>query len=100
MIPMLEPMNREIEQEAAVTKRVLESVTTDKLEWSPHSKSMSLGQLAMHVATIPMGISKIAQVGDFEPDPANFTPPTPKTREEILAALNASVQAAQEYLGG
>jgi uncharacterized damage-inducible protein DinB len=47
-----------------------------------------------------MGISSIARVDDFEPNPANFTPPTPKNREEILAALDASVQAAQEYLGG
>jgi uncharacterized damage-inducible protein DinB len=100
MIPMLEPMNREIAQEAAVTKRVLERVPADKLGWKPHPKSMSLGQLAMHVATIPMGISKIAQVDEFEPDPANFNPPMPKSREEILGALNASVQAAQEYLGG
>lgn len=100
MIPMLEPMNREIEQEAAVTKRVLERVPTDKLEWRPHPKSMSLGQLAMHIATIPLGISKVAQVDDFEPNPANFTPPTPKNRDEILAALNASVEAAREYLGG
>jgi uncharacterized damage-inducible protein DinB len=100
MIPMLEPMNSEIEQEAAVTKRVLERVPSDRLGWKPHPKSMSLGQLAMHVATIPMGISKVAQVDDFEPNPANFTPPMPKSREEILAALSASVQAAQEYLGG
>jgi uncharacterized damage-inducible protein DinB len=100
MTPMLEPMNNEIVQEAAVTKRVLERVPTDKLAWKPHPKSMSLGQLAMHVATIPMGISKIAQVDHFEPNPADFTPPMPKNREEILGALNASVHAAQEYLGG
>jgi uncharacterized damage-inducible protein DinB len=100
MIPMLQPMNTEIDQEAAITKRVLERVPPDKLGWKPHPKSMTLGQLAMHIATIPMGISTIAKVDDFEPNPANFAPPMPKTREEILGALNASVQAAQEYLSG
>jgi uncharacterized damage-inducible protein DinB len=100
MIQMLEPMNGEIGQEAAITKRVLERVPTDKLAWKPHPKSMSLGQLAMHVATIPGGISQIARVDDFEVNPANFDPPHPKSTDEILAALDASVRSAQEYLGG
>ena len=60
----------------------------------------SLGQLAMHVATIPGGICTIAQVDEFEVNPANFNPTVPKNSEEILAALDASVRTAQEYLCG
>jgi uncharacterized damage-inducible protein DinB len=97
---MLEPMNGEIVQEAATTRRVLERVPFDKLGWKPHPKSMSLGQLAMHVATIPGGITRLAQADDFELDPANFNPPPPKSKEDILAALDASVQKAHEYLCG
>jgi uncharacterized damage-inducible protein DinB len=100
MIKTLEPMNGEIAQEAVTTRRVLERIPFDKIAWKPHPRSMSLGQLAMHVATIPGGISKIAQPDDFEVDPANFNPPTPRSKEEILAALDASVQSAQEYLCG
>jgi uncharacterized damage-inducible protein DinB len=100
MITMLVPMNGEIEQEAATTRRVLERVPTNKLTWKPHPRSMTLGQLAMHVATIPGGISKIAQVDDFEVNPANFNPAVPESSEEILAALDASVRTAQEYLCG
>ena len=105
MTPKLEPrafeqMIGEIAQEASTTKRVLERVPTENLGWKPHPKSMSLGQLAMHVATIPGSISKLAQVDAFEVDPSNFNPPVPKNRDEILAALDASVQAAQEYLSG
>jgi uncharacterized damage-inducible protein DinB len=97
---ILEPMIAEIQQEAVATKRVLERVPADKLNWKPHPKSMSLGQLAMHIATIPGGISKLAQVDEFVIDPANFNPPTPKNTQEILTALDNSVKAAQEYLGG
>lgn len=96
--PTLEEMVAEVEREASTTRRVLERVPTDKLTWQPHPKSMSLGQLAMHVATIPMGISKIAQPDDFEINPANFAPPVPANREEILAALDGAVEAAREYL--
>jgi uncharacterized damage-inducible protein DinB len=100
MIKTMESMNGEIQREAATTKRLLARVPTDQLTWKPHPRSMPLGQLAMHVATIPGGISKIAEPDDFEINPANFSPPTPKNTEEILAALDASVQTAQEYLCG
>jgi uncharacterized damage-inducible protein DinB len=100
MIPMLEPMVGEIQQEAAITKRVLERIPGDKLSWKPHPKSMSLGQLGLHIATIPAAISKLAQQDEFDVAEANFNPPAPQDTAEILAALEASVQAAEQYLCG
>jgi uncharacterized damage-inducible protein DinB len=99
MIKMLEPMMSEIQQEAATTKRVLERVPEDKLSWKPHPKSMSLGQLALHVASIPGNISRIAQLEEFDTSQANFDPPAANNAKELLAALDASVKAAREYLG-
>jgi DinB family len=50
---IIEAMLQELEQEAQTTRRVLERVPNDRLAWKPHDKSMSLGQLAMHVASVP-----------------------------------------------
>ena len=100
MIKMFEPLAGELQQEAATTKRVLERVPADKLAWKPHPRSMSLGQLAMHVASIPGGIARMAQMDEFEVNPANFNQPGPKDLAEVLAALDSSVKAAHEYLGG
>jgi uncharacterized damage-inducible protein DinB len=100
MIRMLEPMMSEIRQEAVITQRVLERVPADKLSWKPHRKSMSLGQLALHVATIPGNLSKLAQLEEFDASQASFDPPAPNDAKEILTALDASVKAAEEYLGG
>jgi uncharacterized damage-inducible protein DinB len=100
MTKLTEPMTGEFRQEAATTKRVLERVPADKLTWKPHPKSMSLGQLALHVATIPGGIAKIAQADEFDVSHANFNFPPPANTAEILAALDASVQAAEACLGG
>jgi uncharacterized damage-inducible protein DinB len=96
--PMLKSVIGEIEQEAVTTKRVLERVPSDKLGWKPHPKSMTIGQLAMHVATLPGGITNLAKVDVFEIDPAKFGPRQPESTQEILTALDASVQAAKEYL--
>src|SRR6266852_1122433 len=43
----------EIDQEAQTTKRVLDRIPEDKLAWRPHPKSFSLGQLALHIASVP-----------------------------------------------
>jgi uncharacterized damage-inducible protein DinB len=96
----LQPMIGEIQQEAAITKRVLERVPGDKLAWKPHPKSMSLGQLALHIATIPGGIARIAQQDEFDVAGATFDPPAPENTQEILNALDDSLKAAEEYLGG
>jgi uncharacterized damage-inducible protein DinB len=100
MEKFLAPMIGEIQQEAEITRRVLERVPANNLTWKPHPKSMSLGQLALHIAIIPAGLSKLAQLEEFDVATANFNPPEPKDPSEILTTLDASVKAAKEYLGG
>ena len=97
---MLELMLNEPRQEAATTRRVLERVPEDKLSWRPHQKSMSLGQLALHVASIPSQVAGLAQLEEFDASQANFDQPEAKSVGEILAVLDASVIAADEYLDG
>src|SRR5437867_2664305 len=99
MTPTLEPMLNEFREEAAITKRVLARIPADKLTWKPHHKSMSLGQLALHIATVPGALSKIAQLDEFDAGQANFTPPEPKTVGEINAAFDESIRGAEECIG-
>jgi hypothetical protein len=68
----------ELREEAVITKRVLERVPSDKLSWRPHAKSMSLGQLALHVANIPGNLTKLTQLDEFDASQANFTPQEPR----------------------
>lgn len=100
MIQMIEPMLSEFREEAATTKRVLERVPADKLLWRPHHKSMSLGQLALHVASIPGNLANLAQLDEFDASQANFEPPVPNDLKEIHAAFDQSVRSAEECLNG
>jgi len=52
-VSLVETLVPEFDREVGVTRRVLERVPEDKFGWKPHAKSMSLGELATHVATIP-----------------------------------------------
>lgn len=43
----------EFEEEIAATRRVLERVPDDHLRFKPHERSMTLGELASHIAELP-----------------------------------------------
>lgn len=43
----------EIEQEAQTTRSMLQRVPDDKYDWQPHPKSMTVRQLATHIADLP-----------------------------------------------
>ena len=89
---------QELEQEAATTRRLLERVPNDKLGWKPHDKSMSLGQLALHVATVPGVVSGVASQNPF-PVP-EFNQPAATSADELIPALDASVDEAKKTLAG
>src|SRR5262245_33706798 len=86
----------ELEQEAQTTRRVLERVPDDRLAWKPHDRSMSLGQLALHVASIPGGVTEAIRRSPL-PVP-QFNHPTPASSAELLPALEKSIAAAKELL--
>jgi uncharacterized damage-inducible protein DinB len=100
MTPIVDPMLNEFREEAAITQRVLERVPADKLTWKPHRKSMSLGQLALHIASVPGSLARISQLDEFDVAQANFDPPAPKDVEQIHAALQESIRSAEECLSG
>src|SRR5215468_7803965 len=91
MAKALEMMLEEFRQEAGTTRRVLERVPGDKLEWRPHAKARSLGELALHVARIPGRVSRMAELDEFDPSKRSGEPDSPKDVQEILTALEQSV---------
>ena len=97
MSRMIDALLQELEQEAKTTRRVLERVPADKLAWKPHDKSMSLGQLALHVATCPGNIAEISQISPFEAP--SFIQEPAKSAAELVPALEKSVARAREILG-
>lgn len=81
----------ELGQEGQVTRRVLERVPEDKLSWTPHAKSMSLGQLAMHVARIPRAIADLVSVTEQE------LPVVPRPEAASVAELTSTLDSGLTY---
>lgn len=92
-----ESLLAEFEVQAPVTRKFLERLPEDKLTWKPHTKSMSAGQLAYHLATVPGGVIRFVQNNPAQaPDFANF--PQPASREEILKAFDESIATVRSLL--
>ena len=94
-----EDILQELDNEAATTRRVLERVPEDKLDWRPHEKSFSLGQLAMHIASLPGALAEVATLETFRVDPNGFSRPSASSTAELLSALDASLARAHEIVG-
>jgi len=93
---LTESILMELDQEAQTTKWVLDRIPEDKLTWKPHPKSFSLGQLALHIASVPAGVTTIALQDSVEAP--NFTQPEPKSRQEILDTFSMSLETAKANL--
>jgi uncharacterized damage-inducible protein DinB len=89
----------ELDHEAPATRRVLERVPQAHLSWKPHPKSMSLGQLGLHVATLPGNVAQLAAM-DTIPAPPAFVQPEAATAAELVPSLTESVARARRTLGG
>src|SRR5215216_5770863 len=96
---LIDALLPEFDHEMTVTRKVLERVPDDKFAWKPHARSMSLGELAQHVATIPMwGHMTLTQP---ELDVAG-QPQLPKatSRAELLAGFDERVKETRAALTG
>ena len=89
----------EFDHEMTVTRKLLERVPDGQFEWKPHQKSMSLGELAQHVATIPRWGTVTMSLSDFDLA-SNQRPPVSSTRDELLSTFDQHVKEARAALVG
>lgn len=87
----------EIDQEAATTRRLLERVPEGQLGWRPHPKSMTLGQLALHVAQTQGRVVDALSADTMELPDFGFQP-SAETKSQLLSEFDAAVAHAREVV--
>lgn len=88
----------EFEQEAATTRRFLERLPNGKLNWKPHEKSMTAGQLALHIATAPAQVLAMSMVDRAELPDMSGPNPQPTSLQEVLQAHDESTARVRSEL--
>ncbi len=88
----------EFDEEMAHTRKSLERVPEDKLNWKPHEKSTPMGRLAVHLALLPSWAKTTIEQDSFDIQPPGASPyqmPTANSRKEILAMFDKNVTEAR-----
>ena len=88
----------EFDHEAAVTRTVLERVPEAHAAWKPHPKSMSLGHLAIHVASIASWTIPTLQATELDLAPPGGEPykgPAWQSLADTLQVFDTTIARAR-----
>lgn len=94
-IPMLV---KEMEQEAITTRKMLERIPNDKFDWKPHPKSMSVRQLATHIAELPSWVSMVLTTDELDFASNPYEPVPIHDTKQLLELLEKSLRDGGEEL--
>ena len=88
----------EFDHEMATTRRLLDRVPDAQLTWRPHVKSMSMGELAGHIANLPFWCSATLGATFLDLDELGPPPKSPLTRSELLERFDTKLATARAQL--
>lgn len=93
----------EFDQEMANTRKCLERVPEDKLDWKPHDKSMSFGEITTHMANLLSWTTLMIEQDSFDIAPPGEDPPRVDpagSLESALAMFDKNVAVAHTAMEG
>ncbi len=97
-MPLNTALLGELKHEAANTRKMIERIPTDKLDWSPHEKSMKLGKLATHIAELPFFFEKIINADEFDFAAAKINRAPKENTEAIIKLFDERLDEAIKVL--
>jgi uncharacterized damage-inducible protein DinB len=98
-MPLVDALLPEFDHEMTITRKLLERVPEEKFAWKPHGRSMSLGQLATHLAQLPWWGEMTLTQAEF--DTAGMAGPGElASRAEVLREFDERVAKTRAALAG
>ncbi|MCC6252947.1 MAG: hypothetical protein IT238_10845 [Bacteroidia bacterium] len=94
----IEKMIDEMRYEAASTAKILERIPVDKFDWKPHQKSMSMKDLATHVAGLAEWPGLIASTDFLDFAAGTFKHPQINNTNDLLKVNNEGLEKSVEAL--
>ena len=93
-MPFSQTLLPEFDEEMKNTRKILERVPDDKLDYQPHPKSMTMARLATHVAELPSWTVPTLEQDVLEMS-ADYQPRIAKSKAELLEIFDKSVADAR-----
>ena len=96
----IESFQKELEREAVTTRKMLERVPAEKYDWKPHEKSMTLRQLATHVAEIPSWLGMVLNTSELDFGKNEYKPVMVTNSGELVSHFERSLAEGKAALAG
>jgi uncharacterized damage-inducible protein DinB len=90
---------RELNREANSTRKMLSVVPNDKYDWKPHPKSMTIRQLAGHIAELPSWIKMALNTDELDFSKGGYVAPDINDTKTLLSLFEKHLAEGQEELG-
>lgn len=89
---------KEMAEEAVITRKVLACVPNDKYDWQPHRKSMTIRQLAGHVAELPGWVAMTLTTNELDFAKNPYKHPPVESTEDVLAFFEKELASGKSEL--
>jgi uncharacterized damage-inducible protein DinB len=94
----IETFLKEIDSEAETTREMLSRVPEDKYDWQPHPKSMTVRQLATHIAELPGWITIGLTTDELDFAKNAYKPELINSNADLLATFEKNLANGREQL--
>jgi uncharacterized damage-inducible protein DinB len=94
----LQKFLKELGEESAITRKMLQIVPNDKYGWQPHPKSMTIKSLVTHIAELPSWIGMTLNTSGLDFSTTPYNPESINNTEELMAYFEKTLAEAQDEL--
>lgn len=95
---IIEILLKEMEQEAQTTRKMLSRVPVEKFDWKPHTKSMTLQNLATHVAELPLWVTMAVTTDELDFAQNPYKQENISSSENLLGYFEKSLADGKKHL--
>ena len=94
----IQQFQKEFEKEVITTRKMLSIVPNDRYDWKPHPKSMSIRQLATHMAELPLWIGMILDTSELDFALNPYKPKEINNTKDLVDYFEENVKDGREKL--
>ena len=84
----------EFDHETAVTRLLIQTAPEPRMSWGPHPRARTLGELCLHLASLPLWGVRVMQLTTFDLTPPDGIDPFPR---HSFASKQATIAAFDDH---
>ena len=94
----IDSLRMEFENETQTTRKHLERLPNDKLDWRPHEKSFTASGLASHIVELISLGESVLKTDELDFDPATYKPYRTTSVVDLLKTFDDNVASCKQAL--